>query len=253
MLGINLKSPAITLIATVAALIASLPALGETDLPTEALVAHCQDKPESDRSFCVRNTLAGFINHTLKTVSYSSARGIIFNKLDTYQTEEGRRAVNSVYSSDVLISGERTEVRFNVEHTWPKSKLKPFPRYKESMADLFHLFPTETQINSLRSSLPFTDCDDNTAQSQERVSHLCNGGFEPPAQHRGQVARAMFYMAVTYNLKLDAAQEAVLRTWNHEFPVNSAEKERDQRIHEVQGAHNPFILFPQWADLISDF
>jgi deoxyribonuclease-1 len=252
MLGINLKLVA-TSTAWLLALASGTPARAETDLPTDELVARCQDKPEADRSFCVRNTLAGFINHTLQTVSYSSARGIIFNRLDAYQNASGKRSVDSVYSQDTLVSGERSELRFNVEHTWPKSKLKPFPRYRESMADLFHLFPTETQINSLRSSLPFTDCDDNTAQSQERVSHLCNGGFEPPAPHRGAVARAMFYMAVTYNLKLDAAQEAVLRKWNHDFPVTESERERDRRIHEVQGAHNPFILFPEWADQISDF
>lgn len=243
------------------ALISSFSAFAETDVPNEELLQKCNQKPNQDESSCVRNTLAGFINHTLKTVPYGTAKSIIFRKIDVYTTENGQHAVDSVYSPDVWLSGgtvtERVHrsdnVTFNIEHTWPQSKLKPYPRFEQTKADMFHLFPVETRINSERGNYPFVDCHDNSQNSQERVSAMCDGGFQPPALHRGKVARAMFYMAVTYNMKIDAAQEAVLRQWNESFPVTDVELARDAAIYEVQGVHNPFILHPEWVSRISDF
>jgi endonuclease I len=142
---------------------------------------------------------------------------------------------------------------FNIEHTWPQSHLKKYSRFENTKADMFHLFPTESPINSERGNMPFVDCHDNSQDNPERESAMCDGGFQPPAQHRGKVARAMFYMAVAYNMKIDAAQESVLRSWNNEFPVSQDEINRDEGIAKVQHAHNPFILHPEWAELIKDF
>jgi deoxyribonuclease-1 len=63
----------------------------------------------------------------------------------------------------------------------------------------------------------------------------------------------MFYIATTYSLPIDNAEESVLRKWNKEHPVTENELERATRITEVQGNHNPFIAHPRWADLILDF
>jgi deoxyribonuclease-1 len=244
----------------VSSLVLSSHALAEADFPTEDLLAKCSLRG-TDSSSCVRNTLAGFVNHTLRTVTYGSAKGHIFNQIDVYTNEFGQHAIDSVYSPDVFVHGQNSEesahrtnsVTFNVEHTWPQSHLKKYTRFEQTKADIFHLFPVESGINSRRGNMPFANCGNSSQDVDTRDSVICSEGFMPPPHHRGKVARAMFYMAVTYNMKIDMSQERVLRQWNQEFPVTDGELERDARIYEVQGAHNPFILHPEWAERISDF
>ncbi len=235
---------------------------GDSDVPTDEILAQCSQNSQSTQSSCVRDTLSRFINRNLKTVSYSEARHIVFSKIDTYHGQDGHNTVDSVYSTDSVDMDQNANANmprnsegksFNIEHTWPQSYLKQYNRFDQARADMFHLFPVEEHINSERGNLPFRDCNDNSQNSTQRVSNTCDGGFEPPAQHRGKVARAMFYMAVTYNMKIDATQEQILRKWNEEFPVTDSERERDSRIHEVEGVHNPFILHPEWVSRISDF
>jgi endonuclease I len=219
------------------------------------MLASCNSKSGDAQSFCVRNELAHFTNASLRSITYGGARNALLQKIDRYIDQDGVECVDSVYSIDVHCRGTQPhdEKTFNVEHTWPQSKLKKYSRFAQTKADLFHLFPTETRINSMRGNLPFSDCNDNSSKQNTRVSAFCNGGFQPPAIHRGMVARAMFYMAVNYGMEIDATQEAVLRKWNKEFPVTNRERERDNLVNEYQGNHNPFIAHPEWTDLINNF
>ncbi len=237
-------------------------AFAEADVPSEQLLESCSGLDIKAESSCVRNHLSQYVNANLKTTSYRQASDTIYSKIDAYTNHKGQRVVDSVYSPDVWICSGSSEdcprngshgFTFNIEHSWPQSQLKKTSRFGEARADMFHLFPTEKNINGARSSLPFVDCNDNSSKSLERHSAFCNDGFQPPAVHRGKLARAMFYMAVTYDMKLGGAQEKVLRKWNKEFPVTDAERTRDQRISEFQNVHNPFILHPEWVDRISEF
>jgi endonuclease I len=75
----------------------------------------------------------------------------------------------------------------------------------------------------------------------------------PPAAHRGNVARAMFYFSIRYNHKLDSAQESALKQWHKADPVDACEKKRNEGICKLQGNRNPFIDRPDFVDKISDF
>ena len=81
----------------------------------------------------------------------------------------------------------------------------------------------------------------------------CGSAFEPPNVHKGVVARAMFYVAVTYGLNIDSREEATLRQWHREFPVSSQERRRARKIREIQGIAILFIDDPSLVDRISDF
>jgi endonuclease I len=77
--------------------------------------------------------------------------------------------------------------------------------------------------------------------------------FEPPQDHKGNVARALFYFATRYELTIGKAEEEVLRKWNQEDPVDQEELDRNEEIFKVQQNRNPFVDFPELVDRISDF
>jgi endonuclease I len=77
--------------------------------------------------------------------------------------------------------------------------------------------------------------------------------FEPPAGHKGNVARALFYFATRYRVKMSETQEFYLRKWNKMDPPDDMEIKRNQRIYELSGVRNPYIDHPEYVDLIPSF
>ena len=77
--------------------------------------------------------------------------------------------------------------------------------------------------------------------------------FEPPAEHRGNVARAMFYFSAVYKKHIDPAQETVLKKWNLEDPPDAAELERNSAVERIQRNRNPFVDDFTLANDIRDF
>ena len=87
------------------------------------------------------------------------------------------------------------------------------------------------------------------------ISHSYQG------DHRGDVARILFYMALRYdflelnddldtNNNTSMGKLSVLLKWNEEDPVDDFETQRNNRIYEFQGNRNPFIDYPELADVI---
>jgi deoxyribonuclease-1 len=149
----------------------------------------------------------------------------------------------------------------NTEHTWPQSLGS---RSEPKRGDLHHLFPTHMPANSARSSHPFgevvgRDATDQCSASQKgKIINPKTGkttttfGFQPPFEHRGDTARAMFYFAAKYGYKLDQLQEFYLKKWDKEDPVDAKEMKRNDGIEKAQGNRNPFIDFPGLIDRIKD-
>lgn len=151
----------------------------------------------------------------------------------------------------------------NVEHTWPQSK---GAKAEPARGDLHHLFPTDSRANSSRGNHPFGEvnggkdahenCDlskrGNLADPQTgRTSTVY--GFQPPVEHRGNVARAMFYVSAKYNYKITEIEEYYLRKWHREDPVDANEISRNNKVEGAQGNRNPFIDFPELVSRISNF
>jgi endonuclease I len=67
------------------------------------------------------------------------------------------------------------------------------------------------------------------------------------------VARAIFYFAARYKMKVGGAEEATLRKWNHEDPVDAEEAARNDMIEDVQGNRNPFVDYPELIDQVKVF
>ncbi|MBT4790447.1 MAG: nuclease [Halobacteriovoraceae bacterium] len=155
----------------------------------------------------------------------------------------------------------------NVEHTWPRSRFGQSkrrggkgPNYKIKEADLHHLYPSDSKANSTRGNHVFTQFSSDTPglshcpQSKRGyIASRGDQGFEPPENHKGNVARALFYFAVRYNMRISEHEEFFLKQWNIIDPVDAEEVERNNKIEKIQGNRNPFVDDPDLVALINDF
>ncbi len=204
---------------------------------------------------CIRQHISAYANKNLHPLSYNRARERMFQYVDEYIDPTFHvRVVKSVYTPDIYPVGDFGIPRngVNAEHSFCQSWLFPWPRFKESRSDLFHIFPVHAGENSRRNNIPFSDCTPiGTNNSQRGIR--CKTGYEPPDQHKGKLARAMFYVSVTYSIPIEDAMENLLREWAENYPIAAQERERAERVTDVQGNRNPFIDNPEWIELISDF
>lgn len=149
----------------------------------------------------------------------------------------------------------------NAEHTWPQSKFTRSYDKEMQKSDVHHLYPTDSKMNSMRGNFPFGEVTQDTARlpctdGGARLGRTKTGEgpvFQPPAAHRGNVARSLFYFSLRYDMPIDPSQEASLRKWNREDPVDEEELDRNEHIFKLQGSRNPFIDYPDLADRIQDF
>ncbi|WP_372655373.1 endonuclease I family protein, partial [Halobacteriovorax sp.] len=195
-----------------------------------------------------KNVLSSIIRQR-RSLNYREARVKMFGRIDNHSGK-----VCSVYSEECIKTRSIPNHRvMNAEHTWPKSK---GAGKKPAVSDLHHIFPANSEVNSIRSSYPF--CEVSKTQWTNNMSSLGNAPrlgtcFEPPVEHRGEVARAMFYFAVRYGEEISPAEEKWLRKWHNDDPVDQNEIDRNSEILNIQGNSNPFIDQPGLVEVIEDF
>ena len=199
--------------------------------------------------------------------SYNTARDSMYARIDNVDG-----TITCVYSgySIAVPYGSLTPRNYtnavspiiNCEHTWPQSK----GASGNAKSDLHHLWPTNESPNGARGSLPFDEIDDNDtdrwylnvgyisvkpASQIDEYSELdINNRFEVPENHKGNVARAMFYFYTMYKSQADAAdpnffniQKEIFRKWNMMDPVDESEIIRTNHIARYQeGKPNPFVI-----------
>lgn len=198
------------------------------------------------------------------SVGYDRARKIMFGELDTMRDGQGTYVLD-VYCGKKFyfknldqVSRMHTEV--NIEHTWPQSKFNGnFPKDMQK-SDMHHLFLTDSHANSVRGNHPFGlvgSVDDRMGGEgcgKSRFGVTAKGEvYTPPAPHRGNVARALFYFSMHYNLGISRAEEMILRQWHKADPVDANEIRRHELIAKHQKVRNPFVDHPELVERISDF
>lgn len=209
-------------------------------------------------------TTAKCVEH--RPLGYTKAREKLFGWLYLKKQTENSYSVTDVYCertyTDADFGGEPTfgpdKVPssgnvVNTEHTWPQSRFTGrFPRETQK-SDLHHLFPTDSEMNARRGSLRFGNvlkeieklkCPENRIGHQEDGSII----FQVPKAQQGNTARAIFYFATRYQMKISPTEEATLRKWNDDDPVDAEEFVRNEQIESLQGNRNPYVDF---ADLLS--
>ena len=206
-----------------------------------------------------------------KSAGYERARVFLFGqfyltKIDGANYGIKEKYCDRIYQKEDFKSGnppgpnlvpDNTVV--NVEHTWPQSKFSK--RYSKELqkSDMHHLYPTDSAMNSLRGNTLFGEVQNDVGSIKCSASRFGSGSagstniFEPPADHKGHVARSIFYFSIRYDLAIRPEEEVILKKWNHEHPVDAEELARNGEIEKIQGDRNPFVDHAELADQIADF
>lgn len=184
--------------------------------------------------------------------TYGSARDVMFNAVDNQNGQ-----IVDVYRGRVVPLTDRSTLnnvhQLNTEHTHPQSLgVEGTP----ARTDLHHLFPTDAEANGKRASLPFGDVVSGVVWDKDgaKLGNNAEGDlvFEPPLAHKGDAARALFYIAAVYGLPIPPHEEAALRRWNTLDPVDGHERARNDAISARQENRNPFVDVPGLVDRLDD-
>ncbi|MCL2511027.1 MAG: endonuclease [Bacteroidales bacterium] len=158
---------------------------------------------------------------------------------------------------------------YNREHSFPVSWFggsNTHPMY----TDLFHLYPTDGKVNAIRANYPFGE----TNGTQHNISKLGASSFpgytgivfEPADEYKGDFARTYFYVATRYESQIAQwscpmlagngtsvftkwAADLLLK-WHLQDPVSEKERNRIEVVYGIQKNRNPFIDYPELAELI---
>ena len=187
---------------------------------------------------------------------------------------------------------------YNREHSWPKSY--GFPKDgsdNSAYTDAHHLFIANSSYNSSRSNKPYANCDSACtekatdfnggrgglpSESNWTAGSFASGSWQTWSGRKGDVARALMYMAVRYEggyhgvtghpepdliLTDDRGQieasnqgvnisvaymglKSVLLQWHKDDPVDMLERSRNDVVYGYQGNRNPFIDHPEYAECV---
>lgn len=164
-------------------------------------------------------------------------------------------------------------ISFDREHVWAQSR-GGFDTSAGMGTDMHHLFASDKMNNQNgHGNSDFGNVDEvssqigNTDYNNTGKTGTQNGSsitvYEPHDDVKGDIARALFYMAVRYDETLSLTSEIqnsttydignldVLLEWNKSDPVDVFEIHRNNLIYNnIQHNRNPFIDFPDWADAI---
>ena len=214
------------------------------------------------------------------------------NILDAYR--------NRSYTKVSGRAGTGSGLTYNREHTWPNSlgfasttgdKGLPYAPY----TDTHMLYLTDAQWNADRGNKPYAKCDSNCGERATESNNGSGGGsggypgasnwvrtpdgnggsFEVWGHRKGDMARAVMYMAIRYeggkdaktgqsepDLELTDDRSRIVKTsaspaymgllstlidWHLADPPDAAERARNEVIFSFQGNRNPFIDHPEWA------
>lgn len=201
-------------------------------------------------------------------LGYDRARDVMFAEVDDLDADnvvigvyDGKRVAGVTDRGSAMQRGN-----LNAEHTWPQSKGAVGP----AKSDLHHLFPSEAGINSRRSSFPFGEVqsvqwtgEDFTGSGQvSRLGTNTEGQvvFEPRANEKGNVARALLYFYTCYAINQSGAslenfnvELPMLVKWHAQDPVDAQERARNDAVFQVQGNRNPYVDRPEFVTAIGNF
>lgn len=168
---------------------------------------------------------------------------------------------------------------WNREHVWCQSLSNGLWGTSGGGADLHHIRPVESNLNSTRGNSKFGDVNkQNPKYSYDKSlgGYLANDTFEPLDSVKGDVARVIMYVYTHYNTYSNVggttngsggsfgtlrftdvvragneeAAIALLLKWNEDDPVDQSEIDRNEAVYNIQGNRNPFVDNQNYANAI---
>lgn len=200
--------------------------------------------------------LRGYLNGIHHTYNYNDSRDIMYGYVDNYDG-----IVECPYTGNTIETTKRPDgtANFDTEHTWPQAFGAGDEPQKTNM---HHMRPSWKAANNKRGNSSFGDVVSNVTYEEggSRYGKNANGTwvFEVRDEYKGDIARGVFYFALHYgnlpnnnnadDLFLDQTQYEALKAWSLGDAPSERELERNARIKERQGSHNPFIEHPAIHD-----
>lgn len=201
---------------------------------------------------------------------------------------------NHSYAKITDRAGGAAGIKYNREHTWPKSlgfsaETGNLGLPNSPHTDTHMLYLSDANYNSDRGNKPYANCSGCAERATEAYngagggtgvypgnSNWFNGsGFQTWGKRKGDMARAVLYMAIRYeggthpatgqtepdlemtdNASLIVATSSspaymgllsTLLAWHLADAPDAAERARNEVIYSFQGNRNPFIDHPEWA------
>jgi hypothetical protein len=227
----------------------------------------------SSNSTSLINQLHNKINNRT-TVSYYDYRNTMVPDFVSRDTTDGRRVITCVYSRHkyVYTSFEWWSTGdLSREHTYAHSWMPTNPAdgnywygipEKPEYNDQHNLFPTHhLNANARRSNYPLGMVKNISYQYLDGKLGTDVSGkqvYEPRDSHKGDAARALFYMATAYKdnfgnlFGLPANQDQeLLKEWHLNDLPDNWELSRNDYISSLQENRNPFIDFTEFACFIN--
>lgn len=201
----------------------------------------------------LKNKLRSIISTNVKNTSYSfltSANGLPYTDADP-----------EIAGNIILFYGKvsvKASSSWNREHIWPKSR--GWFKTSGAGADIHHIRPEDVAVNSRRGNLIMGIV---SGGKNNQYTNGISGGYynsnlyEPIDSVKGDIARIYMYMLIRYS-QTDSSYPItnvissmqLLLEWHNSDPVDEFEKVRNERSYEVQGNRNPFIDYPEFAEMI---
>lgn len=159
----------------------------------------------------------------------------------------GLLSASPIYSSKQLKSALRciTDRQCNIMN----------PRYAYMAADLHNLYPALSRVEQVRRNAQFGELDASGQSPFVDIGCDLKSRFkvlEPPDAAKGNIARAIFYMHIEYDLPI-VGQASMYKRWHRMDPPDGEENARNEKIGSLQGTRNRFIDDPALVDqLIAD-
>ena len=198
--------------------------------------------------------------HTVS--SYFLYKTKMMDAFEIKDTINGESYVTCVYTGErKVFSGafDWTALSYSREHTYahswmPTNPANGFPNEPE-YEDYHNLYPTNLyEANTPRSNYPFGEVESNVLQSYllGKIGDDANGNrvYEPRDDQKGNLARAIFYMATAYNgsdgtgddWSIPSSQDQeILKEWHFGDLPDSYEIARHELIYSIQNNRNPYI------------
>lgn len=211
---------------------------------------------------------------------------------------------NRAYATVTDRAGGGSGITYNREHTWPNSL--GFPGTTGNLGlpnapytDTHMLWLSDTGYNADRGNKPYAFCATGCGERVTEANGGVGGGsgvypgnsnwvrspdgnagsFEVWNERKGEMARAIFYMAIRYEggvdptsgqnepeLELTDSRSLIVQAnnysqpaymgllsdllaWHQADPPSAAEVARNDLIMSFQGNRNPFVDHPEWATL----
>ena len=210
-----------------------------------------------------------------QSYNYSDYSKNMVSKFEMRDTIENQRVLTCVYSGENKFFSEPFDwitTGFSREHSYCHNWMPTNPANnpeKPEYEDYHHLFPVnQISANEVRSNYPLGKVISPLSTYLGSKFGFNSKGqlvFEPRDAHKGDVARAIMYMALCYNgvdgynWKLRnvisptiqyGQDQSILKEWNFQDQPSNWEIARNDFIDSLQGNRNPFIDRPEFACFI---